>query len=501
LADRPGATVGRAVWWGAVTDWAVFDQRLAARRRPIVEGFVEFLRQDTVSQQPDRVRRGAEGLAGAMRARGLTAEVLETAGNPAVVGEWRRPGAPGTVLVYCHYDVKPAPPDGWRQPSPFEPILRSGPGDESAAIVDLAEVADDALADHRLYARGASDDKGPIWAHLQAIELMRTLDIAPAVNVRFVFDGEEEIGSPFFGPFTEKHRDRLAADVVLVTDGPKHASGRPTVYFGARGILALELTLEGARRDVHSGNFTVANPAWALVGLLASMAAPDGTPLVEGLEADVVPPTAAERALMARMPFDRAALERELGMAVAADYLDRLMFRSTLTIRGLQSGFTGALAQTIIPHRATVALDVRLVKNQRIESVYRRIVEHIRAQGFVVIESRDEPLPDELRGRAVRVVERHGYDPAKTATDLPISRAVVAAVERAHGGESAVVLPTTGGSVPLWAFTDILGLPTIVVPYANANNRQHSPNEHLRLDHLFQGIRTTATLLTDGLGL
>ena len=173
------------------------------------------------------------------------------------------------------------------------------------------------------------------------------------------------------------------------------------------------------------------------------------------------------------------------------------MFRSTLTIRGLRSGFTGQEAQTIIPHQATVAFDARLVKNQRVDAVYRRLLDHIRGQGFTVIESADAPIPDELRGRAIRVVERRGYDPAKTPVDLPISRRVIESVERAHGGEPAVVLPTMGGSVPLWAFTDILQRPTIVVPYANANNRQHSPNEHLRLDHLYQGVQTTAHLLHD----
>ncbi len=326
---------------------------------------------------------------------------------------------------------------------------------------------------------------------------MRSLSMAPAVNVKFVFDGEEEIGSPFFGPFTEEHRDLLAADVVLVTDGPKDATGRPTIAFGARGVLKLELTLETARRDVHSGNFSVPNPAWRLVGLLASMAAPDGTPLIEGLEDGVVPPTAAERALLAKIPLDRVQLEKDLGVALPEQYLERLMFHSTLTIRGLHSGFVGNEAQTIIPHQATVAFDLRLVKNQSIDAVYRRVIEHIRGQGFTVLESADAHLPDELRGRAIRVVDKGGYGPSKTPADLPISRRVIEAVERAHGGEPAVVLPTMGGSVPLWAFTDILGLPTIVVPYANANNRQHSPNEHLRLDHLFQGVRTTAQLVTD----
>jgi acetylornithine deacetylase/succinyl-diaminopimelate desuccinylase-like protein len=463
----------------------------------MVEGFASFLRIDTVSREPERVRIGAEWLVREMRARGIEARLMETGGNPAVFGERRAAGAQRTVLMYCHYDVKPAPPAGWLQPSPFEPVLRRGLAEEGAPPVPLGAVTDDALDDHRLYARGASDDKGPIWAHLQALELMDALGIAPRVNVKFIFDGEEEIGSPFFGPFTLKHRDLLLADLVLVTDGPKHESGRPTLCFGARGILKLELILDGPRRDVHSGNFVAPNPGWKLIGLLASMAAPDGTPLVEGLEADVLPPTAAERELLARIPLDLPALERDLGVRLPSDYLERQMFRSTLNIRGLSSGFTGAEAQTIIPHRATVALDVRLVKNQRLEAVYRTILDHIRAQGFAVLESPDEPLPDELRGRAIRVVEKSGYDPAKTPVDLPTSRKVIDAVERAHGGEAAVIMPTAGGSVPLWAFTDILGLPTIVVPYANANNRQHSPNEHLRLDHLFQGIRTTVGLLQD----
>ena len=174
------------------------------------------------------------------------------------------------------------------------------------------------------------------------------------------------------------------------------------------------------------------------------------------------------------------------------------MFHPTLTIRGLHSGFVGAEANTIIPHKATVALDIRMVKNQRWSKVYGRIVEHLRAQGFTVLESPDEPLPDELRGHAVRVVEKAGYDRGEDARSICRSAARSStAVERAHGGQRAVLLPTLGGSVPIWVFTDILQLPTLLVPYANQNNRQHSPNEHLDLGHLFQGVRTTARLLTE----
>ena len=476
-------------------DWVGLRQAVIARHRPIMEGLTEFLRLDTVSQKPDRVRAGAEWLSRAMRVRGLEAQVLETGGNPVVYGALPMPGAGRTLLIYCHYDVKPAPPAGWLQPSPFEPILRAGAAEEGAPVLELGNVADEALPRHRLYGRGASDDKGPIWAHLTAVELMRARGISPRLAVKFIFDGEEEMGSQHFGPFTEQHRDLLAADLVLVTDGPKDASGRPTVAFGARGILSLELTLEFARRDVHSGNFSVPNPAWRLVGLLASMAAPDGTPLVEGLEDGVVPPTAAERDLMGRIPLDRAAIERELGVPLPPEYLERLMFRSTLTIRGLRSGFTGQEAQTIIPHQATVAFDARLVKNQRVETVYRRILEHIRGQGFAVIESADAPIPDELRGRAIRVVEQRGYDPAKTAADLPVSRRVIEVVERAHGGEPAVVLPTMGGSVPLEGIERALGTRTITIPIANHDNNQHSFNENIRLQNLWDGIELMAALL------
>ena len=232
---------------------------------------------------------------------------------------------------------------------------------------------------------------------------------AVEVNLKFIFDGEEEIGSPFFGSLTEKHKDLLKADLVLVTDGPKHGSGRPTISFGARGVLKFEMTIESARRDLHSGNFAAPNPNWRLAGLLSSMAAPDGTPLIEGFEDGVAPPTKAERELMASFPLDLHALERELGVGLPEDYLEKVMFHPTLTIRGLQSGFVGAEANTVIPHKTTVAIDIRMVKNQKIETVYTRVIEHIRSQGFEVIEGADLrqyvdgdkpiPTPEEARAR------------------------------------------------------------------------------------------------------
>src|SRR5262245_46007534 len=236
-------------------DWSAFDRRLASRRRAIVEGFVDFLRRESVSQAPAKVRATGEWLASALTARGLDGRVLETGGTRAVFGDRRVPGAMRTVLIDCHYDTKPIPPKGWLQPNPIEPVFRRGLP-EAEPVVTLDAVGDDELDRLWLYARGSSDDKGPIWSHLHALKLMDSLGISPSVNVKLILDGEEEIGSPFFGPFTEAHRDLLAADVVIVTDGPKHGSGRPTITGGARGVMKIELEIEAARRDVHSGNFT-----------------------------------------------------------------------------------------------------------------------------------------------------------------------------------------------------------------------------------------------------
>ena len=171
--------------------WAGLERAVAARHRPIMEGLAGFLRLDTVSQNPAGVRAGGEWLVQAMKARGLDAQIMETGGNPAVYGSLPLPGARRTILIYCHFDVKPAPPAGWLQPSPFEPVLRRGTAEEGAPVLGLADVADDLLAQHRLYARGASDDKGPIWAHLTALELMRAQGLSPRVALKFIFDGEE----------------------------------------------------------------------------------------------------------------------------------------------------------------------------------------------------------------------------------------------------------------------------------------------------------------------
>ena len=230
------------------------------------------------------------------------------------------------------------PPGGWLEPSPLEPVFRSGLPDADVTVAPLDRIADDALPAHRVDARAAARDKGPIWCHLSALGLLDRLSLGPRVNVMLILDGEEEVGSPCFGAFAERHRELLAAADLAHRDRRAHARDRTADgRWRARGIMKLELGL--ARQDLHSGNFAVPNPAWKKVALLASMATPDGAPLIEGQQADVIGPTAAGRRMMVDIPLDTAGLAQDLGTPTPAHLLGGLMFRPTLTIRGLQSGF------------------------------------------------------------------------------------------------------------------------------------------------------------------
>ena len=473
------------------TDWTAFDRLLASRRRTIVESFADFLRLNSVSQEQALVRATGEWLAAAMRARGLDGRVLETGGNPAVFGERRVPGATRTVLIYCHYDTKPIPLKGWLQPNPIEPVFRRGLAEDGAPEVALAGLGDDELGGLFLHARGASDDKGPIWCHLNAIELMDAAGLAPGVNVKLIFDGERRSapvlrpvhrGAPRPARRRRRHRDRRA----------KHASGRPTIAGGARGVMKIELVIEGARRDLHSGNFAVPNPAWKLNGLLSSMATPDGTPLIEGFEEDVVGPTPVERRMMAELPLDLPGLAKELGVDLPADYLDRIMFHPTLTIRGLSSGFVGAEANTSSPPATWPRHPDG--EEPAVGQGYARVIDHIRPRASPS-SIHDAPLPTTCAGarsasstRALRPgqdVARHAHQPRDhRATSAPWRRAVV-------------LMPTLGGSVPIWAFPISWRCPPSSLPMPMRTTDSNSPNEQLRLDHLFQGVRTTAHSWTD----
>jgi acetylornithine deacetylase/succinyl-diaminopimelate desuccinylase-like protein len=397
-----------------------------------------------------------------LRDLGMEARLLPTRGWPLVLG--RRsdvPGAP-TVLLYGHYDVQPPDPlDAWVSP-PFEPQVRNG----------------------RVYARGAGDNKGQHVAQLMALEALLACYGSLPCNVVVLLEGEEEVGSPHLAEAVETYREELACDLVITADGPLHESGLPCVMFGVRGVLSFELRVQGANRDLHSGNFggVAPNPIWTLVQLLATMKRPDGTITIDGIYDRVQPPTEAERAALAALPLDLERVMGELGLARLdgpADraYYERLALWPTFTINGLHGGYGGPGSKTVLPHQASAKCDMRLVADQTVAETFALVEAHVRRYA-----------PD------VEVIFQGGMDPSKTPLDSPYAAPIRAAIREAQQVEPLIV-PALGGSLPDYVWTRILGVPSFVVPYANHDEDNHAPNENIEVERFFAGIKTGAAIL------
>lgn len=476
------------------------EQFVAARQQAIVRELAELLSIPNVAADRANVRRNADLLRELFAKRGFTAEILETDGNPLVFAELRVPGATRTVLFYAHYDGQPVDPKGWSQPDPFTPVLRTGRLEDGGKEIPNYLSLDRFPPEARLYARSASDDKAPIIALLTAIDALASMNQQPSSNVKVILDGEEEARSPSLAATMGRYRDKYRADLMLILDGPMHASGKPTLSFGARGNLVFQLTAFGPKVALHSGHYGnwAPNPAWDLTRLLASMKGPDGRVLVNGFYEDVPPLSPDERAILAAVPDAPGDLMRFFGISrterVGGNLQEALQFPS-LNIRGLHSGDIGDRARTIIPDRAIAEIDVRLVKETDPERMLQRILTHIRAQGFHVLI--DAEPDDEMRARYPQIVRISRIDSTKayrTEMTLPESQALVRTLERAWG-EPPVRHRTMGGTVPIDFFIQALGIPAIGVPVVNFDNNQHSNNENIRLQHLWDAVVSFAAVL------
>lgn len=472
------------------------EQYVTAHQTAIVTELVELLSIPNIAADRANIRRNAEHLRTMLGRRGFSAELLETAGNPLVFGELRIPGATRTLLLYSHYDGQPVDPKGWRQASPFTPVLRDGGN-------DLGPVAahDRLLPDWRIYARSASDDKSPIVALCAAIDALKAAGRAPTANLKVILDGEEEASSPSLVPAIARARDKLAADLMVIFDGPIHSSGRPTVVFGARGIVTMDLTVYGPKAGVHSGNYGnwIPNPAWRLVHLLATMKDADGRVLVRGFYDGIAPLTPEEQAIVTGVPDDADRMLRTFGVAepeAPGRTLQEAFQTPTLNIRGIASAHVGPGARTIIPDRAVAAIDLRLVKETTAEAMIEKVRAHIRRQSFFLVDGDPDDATRATHSKIARLAVRETATNAfRTSPSDPQARALVAGLTRVYG-RPPVQIRTAGGTVPIAPFIDALGFPAALVPIVNFDNNQHEENENLRLGNLFEGIVTIAAVLT-----
>jgi acetylornithine deacetylase/succinyl-diaminopimelate desuccinylase-like protein len=421
-----------------------------------------------------------------------------------VFGKLITPEAKRTVIFYAHYDGQPVDPAAWTDGAPFDPALRDAAIEAGGKRISFpASSAGHRSVYHddwRIYARSASDDKSPIVALLAALDALRARKIPLGVNLKVIFEGEEEAGSTNLQHTLELHKNLLGADLLITADGPVHQSGRPLVFFGNRGDIGIEVTVYGPVRALHSGHYGnwAPNPAMELSRLLSSMKNEDGRVLIDGYYDDVKPLGEAEKKALAEMPENDADLERELGIAKpegAGKKLAELIMEPSLNVRGLRSAYVGTLAQNVVPDRAEASLDARLVRGEDPQKKFNQIAAFIHKQGYYTIDH--EPTMEERRthARIARVIYEGGYRASRTPMDLPISKALVQVVQGATGG-TAVIAPTLGGSVPMYIFED-LGLPWIGVPIVNYDNHQHSSDENLRLGHFWRGMEIYGAILAD----
>jgi acetylornithine deacetylase/succinyl-diaminopimelate desuccinylase-like protein len=479
---------------------AVIEQYRTGYGPAILAQFAELLAIPNVAGHPEEIRRNADWLREALEKRGMAATLWSLPGaSPVVYGALDVPGARRTLGIYAHYDGQPVDAAEWIQ-SPWEPALYTAAVEEGGIRRPFPAAGDLIDPEWRLYARSAGDDKAPIVALLAALDALGAAERRPSSNLRILFEGEEEAGSGHLGAYLESHRQELAVDLWLICDGPVHANRRPQLVFGVRGVTGLELTAYGATRHLHSGHYGnwAPNPAQLLASLLASMKDESGRVLIEDFYDSTVPATDADRQAMAALPDFDAELRHELGLAetegAGASLAERLMIPS-LNVRGLRGGAVGESASNVIPSEATASLDLRLAKGNDPEAMLDLVEAHIRSRGFWIV--RDEPdLETRLtHPRIVRVRRQPGYPAARTPIGSPAVQPVIEAARRA-AGEPPILVPTLGGSLPLYLFSEVLGQPVVIAPIANHDDNQHAPNENLRIANLWYGIDLMAQLLT-----
>ena len=468
------------------------------KAQDVFKEYREFLSLPNDANKPDELEPNMLWCEKAFKKRGFTTERLKTKRLPLILAERKHPGENKTVLFYIQIDGQPVDPSKWLQKGPFVPTLKKQTKKDDWETIPWESLYDNYDDDWRIFARSASDAKGPINTFLIALDIIADKGILPNYNIKVIMDMEEEMGSPNLPPAVKRYKNKLKADRLVILDGPRHPSNKPTLTFGARGIVTIQLKVQGPKFPQHSGHYGnyVPNPAVRLSQLIASMKDDNGKVTIPGYY-DGVTISEEARSIMSAVPDDEDKIRRSIGFSkpdqVANTYQESIQYPS-LNVRGMKSGWVEKEVRTIIPSFALAEIDVRLVKETDPKRMVKLIKNHIKSEGYYII---DRDPTDSERAKHNKIItfnHRIGYLAFRTPVNSEIADWLRAALINGFG-EEPIIKRTSGGSVPISPFVNTLNVPAVTVPTVNPDNNQHSPNENLRVGNLIESIRTHVALL------
>ena len=459
----------------------------------------EFLGLPNDAQFPANIENLLEWMEMEFAERGFVTERVITAGNPALyagryVGDDKK-----TILVYLQADGQPVDHDAWAQANPFLAVLKEQDDNGRWSEIPWERMELGIDRDWRIFARSASDSKGPMTQFMMAIGLLDAAGFIPDYNLKVIIDTEEEMGSPNLADAIRANRDLFAADMLLIFDGPPHASNRPTVSFGARGIATVTLTTYGPKVAQHSGHYGnfVPNPAFHLSRILASMKSADGVVQIPGFY-DGIELTEQTREILANVPDDESAILASMGVAepdVVGKSLQEAIQYPSLNIRGMAAAWVGQESRTIIPPTATAEIDIRLVVESDPERMVNLVRSHVEAQGFLVLDREPTDAERAAHPRIASFTYNISYGAFRSDFDAPAGLMARAGMKHLYG-EEPILIRSMGGSIPIAPIIDALDVPAATVPTVNIDNNQHSPNENLRLGNFIEGIAILMSVLS-----
>lgn len=434
--------------------------------------------------------------------RGFSTERLTTPTVPLLLAEKKQKGAKKTVLIYLQIDGQPVDKTRWFQKSPWQPTLKEKNKAGEWTAIPWEKLQGKINPDWRIFARSASDAKGPVAMFLAALDAAKNQKIQPNYNIKIIMDFEEELGSPHLPPAVEQYRKKLASDMLIIFDGPRHISNEPTLTFGARGIATVTLTVHGPRVPQHSGHYGnyAPNPAVRLAQLIASMKDEEGRVTIPGFY-DGIELDEATKEILAQVPDDESQIKAAIGIAetdkVGKNYQEAIQYPS-LNVRGMASAWIGGKVRTIVPATATAEIDIRLVPEVDPDRLIQLVADHIKSKGYLLLDR--EPTEEErlTEARIAFMRSKVSYQAFRTPFDAEVGLWLDRAMHSAFG-KTPIKIRNSGGSIPISPFVTTLGIPAVTVPTVNRDNNQHSPNENIRLGNYFEGVRLFLAILGERL--